>query len=202
MAKKDKKGLEAELSLPRLSDVTETGEAELHAAQINVAPEAIDRFTNIFKDALSRWEHIVYPAMLIMAFAFAFGFFLMFNLSNDMRRISEGFDPDMGVHMTSLVDSVEKLSNSIHAMQQEMMIIAKVMQRMDKKLTAMGELTVMSQQVRIMNQRMLVMNGHMEGMNRQMGTMNARMGRMTHSVARMDNAVGRPMSFVNSFMPW
>jgi len=209
MVKKPKKGNRAEGALPRLSDVVDSGEADLHTAQINVSEESIDRFSHIFEDAVSRWEHIIYPAMIIMAFAFAYGFFLMFNLSNDMRRISKGFDPDMGSHMEALVNNMTKLTNSIDDMHQDMKIIARVMPSMDNKLTAMKEMTVMSQNVGgmnrkigVMNERMSIMNGHMEGMNRQMDAMNRRMHVMTSSVSDMNRSFGRPISFFSQFAPW
>ena len=200
-AKKTSKGETAEETI-RLRDVPIHREAELHTTQINVAPEAFERFSDIFENAVARWEHIVYPAMIVMAFVFAYGFFLMFSLSNDMRRISEGFDPNMGKHMGSLVKNMGKLTNSIHEMHEEMKIIAKVMPAMDKKLIAMKEMAVMSEQVRIMNQRMLVMNAHMDGMNKHMRRMNRRMAVMTHSVSDMNRNIGPPLSFMNSIMPW
>ncbi len=188
-------------SFPKFSDVTESGEGELHKNQITLAPEAFERFSEVFENAVRRWERIVYPAMFVMVLVMAYGFFLMFNLANDMRIIAGQIAPMAG-HVSVLSKNMEKLTGSINNMNQDMDIIAKVMPEMNEKLTAMKEMTAMRAQVEIMNKRMLVMNAHMDGMNQQMSVMNGRMYRMTGNIGEMNRNVSRPMSFMNSFMPW
>ncbi len=197
MAKKST-GEEGE-SFPRLSDVSESSEDALHTTQINLAPEAFERFADVFEGAVRRWERIIYPALLILVLVMAYGFFLMYHLGKDMRLIAEKFDPNMGFHMESLSRNMNRLTGSIHEMHQDMKVIAKIMPEMNDKLT---EMKAMRKQVEIMNKRMLVMNAHMEGMNRQMSAMNSRMYVMTGSVTDMNRSIGRPMTFMNSFMPW
>ncbi len=182
----------------KLSDVKESGEAALHTTQINLSPEAFERFADVFEGAVRRWERIVYPAMFVMVLVMAYGFFLMFNLANDMRVIAQRSAPMAG-HMAVLTRKMEHLTGSIDNMGKDMNVIARVMPEMNEKLSEMKAMRV---QVEIMNKRMEIMNVHMEGMNQQMGTMNSRMYVMTGSVAQMNRAVGRPMNFMNSFMPW
>ncbi len=182
----------------RFSDVKESGEAALHTTQINLSPEAFERFADVFEGAVRRWERIVYPAMFVMVLVMAYGFFLMFNLANDMRVIAQQIAPMAG-HMAVLTRKMEHLTGSIDNMGKDMNVIARVMPEMNEKLSEMKAMRV---QVEIMNKRMEIMNVHMEGMNQQMGTMNSRMYVMTGSVAQMNRAVGRPMNFMNSFMPW
>jgi hypothetical protein len=187
---------------PLLSDVDESSEEALHTTQINLAPEAFERFSDVFEGAVRRWERVIYPAMLIMGLLMGYGFFLMFNLANDMRMIASKFDPNMGHHMTTLSKNMEHLTTSIHEMHQDMRTIAKVMPEMNAKLDGMLEIPAIRLQMEIMNKRMTVMNNHMEAMNRQMSAMNSRMFVMTGSVVDMNRNVSRPMSFMNSFMPW
>jgi hypothetical protein len=183
---------------PRLSDVSESGEAALHTTQINLAPEAFERFSDVFENAVRRWERIVYPAMFVMVLVMAYGFFLMFNLANDMRIIAGQIAP-MGKHMATLSENMGAMTNSIDNMREDMATIARVMPEMNDKLDAMP---IISVQMQIMNKRMEVMNAHMEGMNQQMGIMNGRMYRMTGNIGEMNRNVSRPMNFMNSFMPW
>ncbi len=192
---------EGQGDFPRLSDVTESGEAALHSSQITLAPEAFERFSDVFENAVRRWERIVYPAMLIMAIIMAYGFYLMFSLANDMRRIAGQISPMAG-YVAVLSQNMEKLTGSIHIMNKDMSTIARVMPEMNSKLGAMKEMKAMREQVEIMNRRMSVMNAHMEGMNQQMSVMNGRMYRMTGNIGEMNRNVSRPMSFMNSFMPW
>ncbi len=186
------------VQFPRFSDVSESSEAALHTTQINLAPEAFERFSDVFEQAVRRWERIVYPAMFVTSLIMAYGFFLMFNLANDMRAIALQIAP-MGQHMATLSDNMADMTSSIKLMHKDMRVIAEVMPDMNEKL---GEMKAMRVQVEIMNQRMLVMNAHMEGMNQQMSAMNSRMYVMTGSVTDMNRSIGRPMSFMNSFMPW
>ena len=73
MGKKSDK--ETEGKFPRLSDVTESGEGFLHTTEIKLAPEAFERFADVFEGAVRRWERIVYPAMFVMVLVMAYGFF-------------------------------------------------------------------------------------------------------------------------------
>ena len=70
----------------------------LHTTQINLSPEAFERFADVFEGAVRRWERIVYPAMFVMVLVMAYGFFLMFNLAKDMRVIAQQIAPMAG-HM-------------------------------------------------------------------------------------------------------
>jgi len=186
---------------PKLSDVDESGEGVLHSTQINLAPEAFERFSDTSENAVKRWERVIYPAMFVMVLVMAYGFFLMFNLANDMRLIAGQIAP-MGQHMATLSKNMGEMTGSIKEMHNDMRTIATVMPEMNDKLSAMKEMTAMRYQVEIMNKRMEVMNAHMEGMNQHMSVMNTRMYVMTGSVADMNRSVGRPMNFMNSFMPW
>lgn len=202
MVKLSDKGESGSGEFPRLSDVHDSSEAALHTTQINLAPEAFERFSDTFERAAQRWERIVYPAMFVMVLIMAYGFFLIFNLANDMRVIAEKFDPNMSKHMASLSDNMSKLTGSIDNMYIEMKVISEVMPQMNEKLTAMQEMPTIRVQMEIMNRRMEVMNAHMDVMNRQMTTMNSKMFVMTGSISDMNRNVSRPMSFMNSFMPW
>jgi hypothetical protein len=196
------RGEGGEGEFPRLSDVPEGSEAALHTTQINLAPEAFERFSDTFERAAQRWERIVYPAMFVMVLIMAYGFFLIFNLANDMRTIAEKFDPNMSKHMASLSENMHKMTDSIDRMYLEMRVIAEVMPKMNDKLDALAEMPIIRAEMEVMNKRMEVMNTHMDVMNRQMSTMNNKMFVMTGNIADMNRNVGRPMSFMNSFMPW
>lgn len=187
---------------PRLSDVPEGSESALHTTQINLAPEAFERFSDIFERAVQRWERIVYPAMFVMVLIMAYGFFLIFNLASDMRTIAEKFDPNMSKHMASLSDNMHRMTGSMDRIYSEMKVISDVMPQMNDKLTAMQEMPTIRAQMEIMNRRMEVMNAHMDVMNQHMSTMNSKMYVMTGNIADMNRNVGRPMNFMNSFMPW
>ncbi len=182
---------------PRLSDVNESDEAALHTTQINLAPEAFERFSDVFEDAVRRWERIVYPAMFVMVLVMAYGFFLIFKLGSDMRIIALKIEPIAG-HMEILSKNMGQLTGSIHDMNQGMKVIAKAMPEMNDKLSSM---LVISRQMTIMNERMGVMNAHMEGMNQQMFVMNSKMYQMTGNISEMNRSVSGPANFMRKWAP-
>jgi len=189
-------------AFPRLSDVDESREEILHNTQINLAPEAFERFSDVFEGAVRRWERVIYPAMFVLVLVMSYGFFLMFSLANDMKTIASKFDPNMGHHMATLSVNMEKLTASILEMHKDMRTIARVMPEMNAKLDAMKEIPAIRVEMAAMNRHMSVMNSHMDVMNRQMTAMNSRMFVMTGNISDMNRNVSRPMSFMNSFMPW
>ena len=61
---------------------------------------------------------------------------------------------------------------------------------------------VMTKNIVVMTQTMDGQAGSMREMTYQMKGMNQSIGRMGHDFSVLNNSVSRPMSFMNTFMPW
>ncbi|MCV6636614.1 hypothetical protein [Candidatus Albibeggiatoa sp. nov. NOAA] len=191
----------------------------------------MEQFVKSFQQSARRWEGIVYPALFAFAVLAAYGFFLIYSLTGDMRSIARSIDPDMAEHMASMSKNIGDLSKQISTMTVTMNEISlkldtlppmlkymgymeQAMVRMDESITGMdSSITRMDESmarmdgaINRMDLSMAEMNGSMERMTETMRTMSVSTDQMRHDVAKMSYGLtnlSRPMSFVNSFpMPW
>lgn len=165
---------------------------------ISLAPETsqtASRFVGLIEKSIKRWELVVYPALLFLFMMFGAAAFLVYELSADMRTIARGFDPNMAEHMNRLTIHMKELSGNISTM--------------TKRIDTMSRnVEVMAQNTQVMTEKMEhlatmeQLKAEMQMMNKTMTVMTMDMGLMRHNVAGMNRSVGKPMSFINSFMPW
>lgn len=191
----------------------------------------MEQFVKSFQQSARRWEGIVYPALFAFAVLAAYGFFLIYSLTGDMRSIARSIDPDMAEHMASMSQNIGDLSKQISMMTVTMNEISlkldtlppmlkymgymeQAMVRMDESITGMDSSIIrmdesmarMDIAINRMDTSMSEMNGSMERMTETMRVMSVSTQQMRQDVAKMSYGLGnlsRPMSFVNSFpMPW
>jgi hypothetical protein len=168
--------------------------------------DALDRFADSFAASARRWELVVYPALFAFILLAAYGFFLVFSLTRDMRTLAVNVDPEMAMHMDVLADRVHSLSTSVDAMRDEMVKMAHHTDLMTK------DMAKITKTMDAMHEDMVVIAGKMDplepilanmvAMNSAMHAMTANTGVMTRDANVMTYQFGRPMSFFNSFMPW
>ena len=122
--------------------------------------KSLDQLSKAFMASARRWEMIVYPSLLAFIILAAYGFFLIYSLTEDASRIAHNME-QISVHM----DSMSK------------------------------NMVVMTQTVDSQSASMREMTHHMRGMNLSMN-------QMRYDFSILNNSVSRPMSFMNTFMPW
>ncbi len=167
----------------------EKREEELNAAMVMGA--AMDQFTRAFEASARRWELVVYPSMLAFIILAAYGFYLIFKLTNDMDQITQRIETiavnmiNVDEYMFQVATNMDKVANNVNTMAANMQTIAVAVtgQRQD--------LSDLASNIRMMNQTM----GNMTATMHQMRFDTASMGR------NMENVSG-PMRFMNNFMPW
>ncbi|MEK7990071.1 MAG: hypothetical protein VSS52_003630 [Thiotrichaceae bacterium] len=191
----------------------------------------MEQFVNSFQQSAKRWEGIVYPALFAFALLAAYGFFLIYSLTGDMRSIARSIDPEMAEHMASMSQNIGDLSKQISMMTLTMNDISlkldtlppmlKYMGYMEQAMVRMDEsITGMDSSITRMDESMARMDGAINRMDGSMSTINVSVENMTETmhtmsisteqmrldVAKMSYGLGslsRPMSFVNGFpMPW
>jgi len=89
----------------------------------------------------------------------------------------------------SLSSNVSRIADSMDSMTNNMQQVALHMNKVTQNMVLMTQ-TVDSQSASLHE-----MVGNMRGMN-------SSMARMRYDISVMNNSVSRPMSFMNSFMPW
>ena len=146
-----------------------------------ISPGSMEKFLHNFEESTRRWEKIVYPALIAFGLLAAYGFFLIFSFTRDIHIIAERFDPSMGKNMATLATRMETMTTEIQAMR--------------------GSLQFMSGQMRNLDhlQPMVV---HMANMDKQMATMVHEARLMRKDVHVVTDQIARPMSVMNSWMPW
>lgn len=136
--------------------------------------KSLETLSSTFSASARRWELIVYPSLAAFILLAAYGFFLIFSLTQDVSRVAKSMER-ITTNMNEVVVNMERVSTN-------MVILTKVV---DQQSIAMHNMVV-----------------SMQDMNQNMKVMNASMGRMGYDMAVMNKNVSRPMSFMNSFMPW
>ncbi len=147
--------------------------------------EALDRFVTAFERSARRWEMIVYPGLAALTMLMAYGFFLIYSLTSDIRMIAERFDPQMGHHMTRLTEHMDSLSKSVEAMNLQVATMT----------THTAEMKAISKNMDKIGRQLAEVNGKMTYITTDMG-------RMRYDMTVMNGNISRPMGFMNSFMPW
>jgi uncharacterized protein YoxC len=181
---------------------------------------ALERFAKSFEASARRWELVVYPSLFAFIILAAYGFFLIYSLTQDMHTMAQAIDPTMEPHMSTMAESVMRVSESVDSMTARVHQMADTISTMDATVSRIsGHIAVMQTDLGEMSIKMDTLEPmlvNMSEMNKSIGTLNQSVLAMNQAVHAMtantgtmsrDMAVGtyhfvRPMSFMNSFFPW
>lgn len=122
--------------------------------------KSMETLSSAFTASARRWESIVYPSLFAFILLAAYGFYLIYSLTQDAHRIAQ---------------NMETISNNMIMVSQRM---EEVSANTHQQTAAMNEIVV------------------------NMHNMNVSMNQMRHDMSVMNYNVSRPMSKINSFMPW
>lgn len=185
-------------------------EAETARPDVTVPLESAERFFKTFERSARRWEMIVYPGMVLVIVFMAYGFYLIYNLTSDMREMVSRFDdPEITSNLTNLTKNIETLNSSISLMARRVASMSDDTAKMSTSTTSMSRNTAdmaklmqtikymrsMDKELRKMNQSVYMMNGAVRSMSNDMRFLRRDMGQMNRNVSR-------PLNMMNSFMPF
>jgi methyl-accepting chemotaxis protein len=159
-------------------------EAEAQRKVATVSTEAMDRFLLAFERSARRWEIVVYPALFAFVLLAAYGFFLIYSLTSDIRDMAQSIDPSMYEHMHVMSENIADLTQAMRQVSRDMQAVAGDVSDMSQKLSTMEPMLV-----------------HMSNMDNSMRAMVVSTDQMNRSMAVMTHTVGRPMSLMNKFLP-
>jgi hypothetical protein len=180
---------------PSGEDLEHHDNVEVVAENVTLQGDALDRFVNVFEAAARRWELVVYPALLAFVILAAYGFFLIYTLSKDMHLLASGMDPNMARNLSNMSDSVTYLSENVRTMTRR---IDKISGTMEGMALTLEDVSGKMDTLETLDP-MLV---YMRGMESSMRTLTAETAGMRYEVTGMGRNISRPMSIMNSFMPW
>jgi len=191
-------------------------EREVPAAPLPSDPGAVshlERFAKSFEASARRWELVVYPSLFAFIVLAAYGFFLIYSLTKDMRILSDNVDPRMEEHMAVMTASIERLSDTIVTMNGTVAAMGESMRSIDTHMAAMkGDTGQMTASTQGMERQMVRINDQMAGISQKMNAldpilinmagMNEHMKVMTGSIQLLSRDIGRPLNFMNQMSPW
>jgi hypothetical protein len=155
----------------------------------NCAPkEGYARLSEVFEASARRWELIIYPSLFMFIILAAYGFYLIYNLQRDVHYLAISVDTNMTIlanNMQMVSNNMEQMTNNVRAMTVSLDSIDKQVGTLEPMLTNISS-----------------MDNAMNSMSRATNAINYAAQGMHVDMARMNNNIGRPMSFMNSFMPW
>lgn len=144
---------------------------------------------------IKRWAKVIYPMMIAFIILATYGFYLIYNVTNDMSKISK---------------SVEEMNFSVSQM------TASVFQMVTITGIQMGNI---DKQMNNINLSMKEMNGKMDGitgmeksLEKMNNTLNAiyqsvyymgqATGQMNSNFSELNNNISKPLDSMNNVMPW
>ena len=183
---------------------------------ISSSDAALERFAKSFESSARRWELIVYPSLFAFIILAAYGFFLIYSLTQDMHTLAERMDPRMSQNMDIMAAQIAMLSLNIEDMSDNVADMTMAVNEMNGNVAQMNstvalmetDMSRMVEHTDLIQARMTTLDPmllNMAGMNQSMqvltnstGIMSRDMSRMTYDMGQM----GRPMNFMNQFFPW
>ena len=164
--------------------------------------EGVEKNTN------TKFERFFLPALAVFSATIIGMFVIIYSITTDMTRLANSMDPNMGANMTSMVKSVEKLSNNITKMTNSVAYMQKNFDQVNKNMTVIAtkldNLDVMSADLTHVSAKMDALEPmliNMEEMNKNMTTMQDSMTWMQRDLSILRASFSRPMSVINK-MPF
>ena len=151
----------------------------------------MSQFARSFEASAKRWELVVYPSMLAFIILAAYGFFLIYQLTGDINKITYQM-ADIQTSMVNINQNFSSTTNNMNTVAKNMVKITGYMKQMSSDIkeqnAAMGAIVVT-----------------MRDMTKSIDSMSYTMYYMrydTQLMGRNIENVSGPMRFMNSFMPW
>ena len=153
-------------------DQSATSSGPPSPASLSVNTEYLERFTRSFEISARRWELVVYPSLFAFIVLAAYGFFLVYSLTQDVSRLSRSIS-QMTVAVDSMSENMGTVSNRMRAVSLNMDDIAHKMDALEPIRATMESIDrstqVMSVTTDAMRYNMTDLNHQMAGMNHGMG---------------------------------
>jgi len=159
--------------------------SELHRDYILELESELQEFEKKADATTKRMQMLVYPAMVAFFILAAFGFYLIFSLTSDVRRMADTF-----VGMSGSIET-------------NMDTIAGTMNHMSGTMDNLSSSTAnMTSDIGKMTSTTSEMSSSISGMKPAIYDMAASTNNMQRDFWSMNKNISTPLSFMNSFLPW
>ena len=158
----------------------------------------MSQFARSFEASARRWELVVYPSMLAFIILAAYGFFLIYKLTDDIGKIVVQMD-DISTSMVNINQNFSSTTNNMNTVSRNMVKMAGDVEEVTRYMKQM------SKDIKEQNQAMGAIVVSMREMNQSIDSVSYTMHSMgydTRQMGRNIDKVSGPMRFMNSFSPW
>lgn len=152
------------------------------------ADRSFERLSQAFETSARRWELIVYPSLFGFILLAGYGFFLIYNLTRDIHYLAISVDSNMTVmasNFQAVTDNMNHLTANVRVIANNMGDISNKISTLEPMLTSIDS-----------------MDQTMDSMDRAINSITQTTYNMRNDMATINKNVSRPMSFLNTFMPW
>jgi hypothetical protein len=140
----------------------------------------MDKFAKTFEASARRWELVVYPSMLAFIILAAYGFFLIYTLSNDVGKMARS--------MNTMVNAMEHVAVNMTAVSGNVAVMS-------------GNLTHIATDTGDGTRSMKDLLVRLDKMNTTMAVIAVPMYQMRDDMGRMSNNMQQVAGPIN-MMPW
>jgi len=159
---------------------------------------------NADKRTDTKFERMFLPALAVFS-SIIMGFFVViYTITTDMTRLADAMDPKMGSNMSSMVGSIEKLSNNVSKMTTSVAQMQKSFSKVDKnmdviafKLNALDSIAADLTRVSVKMDSLEPMLINMEEMNKNMTDMQTSMQWMQRDLNILRSSFSKPLRIFN-----
>lgn len=157
----------------------------------SLGEQPLNRLAKSFEASARRWELVVYPSLFAFIVLACYGFYLIFSLTHDVAHLSR--------NVSTLTQSIDSMVRNMNDITGDMSSISGNMG------TISGYMGEVNQNMKTVSDKMDAlepMRHSIDSINYSTRSMAWNTDRMGHYMGSMDRNVGRPMSMMNSFLPW
>ncbi len=142
---------------------------------------SMDRLSLAFETSARRWELIVYPSLFAFIILAAYGFYLVYSLAKDVHYLAISVDSNM----TVLSSNMQAVSENMSHLTANVRTMTTHIESIDNKVATLEPMLT-----------------NMHSMDKSMQSLTSSTHYMRNDMALMNRNISRPMSFMNTFMPW
>jgi len=161
----------------------------------NSTSSDINELASTMNKGIRRWEKVIYPMMIAFIILAAYGFWLIYNVTKDMRNIST----NMIVMTKAVVTMTNTLNQKMNQIDHQM---GAINIHMDKMNTNMESVTTMNDRIADMTAAIHNMNTSINSMSHSVYSMVYSTSAMSSNIGELNDNISVPMNSMNSVIPW
>ncbi len=160
---------------------------------------AVERMADAMTGGIKKWEKVLYPMMIAFIILAVYGFILIYQLANDVKRISD----NMLVMTRAVVTMTNTLNVNMGKVDAQMSAINLTMDRMRRTIDNINKDTaVISDVMPSLHNQFASMNATMTRLDERVATIQTAADTMARSLWELDANISEPMNSLNSMMPF